>query len=331
MPELSKRHLAHRHEFNGSMWGPWEYPDSFSALSPGTVEDIKKNNAKSIDLKLHFLFRETTRWVHYAERGGLVGTPRSCWYVLYFNCDFVRYKCLLAPYESCNHGCNFCSVFTEFAIEQKEVFPELPDGLVHHGERRCPTALFVAVCFSSYNTHVNKEPTEWRLFVHFLFLPDPPGVGVRSFGGATHESYDVQFPLARPTSGKVQAICLHSEHRPRYPQSYFPPSGYGHQKRRGSAVNRLESWYATCCRNNETSPMEVTLCCVTQAVSPPHQPWYCILSVYRALSFSIGSWKIFFLIHLLDLLGQRQNTMMPFVTLHCRMWFLNNLFVVLMN
>ncbi|XP_075868546.1 extracellular matrix protein 1-like [Nelusetta ayraudi] len=98
------------------------------------------------------------------------------------------------------------------------------------------------------------------------FVPrDPPGFGVRSFGGAPIRSYEVQFPLARPSSGKLQAICLHSERRPRYPQSYFPRSGFGQLKRRGSAVNRAETWFTTCCQNNETWPMELTLCCVTKA------------------------------------------------------------------
>lgn len=106
----------------------------------------------------------------------------------------------------------------------------------------------------------------------FLFPPDPPGFGVRSFGGAPTRSYEVQFPLARPSSGKLQAICLHSERRPRYPQSYFPRSGFGQLKRRGSAVNRAETWFTTCCQNNETWPMELTLCCVTKAVSLSRLP-----------------------------------------------------------
>lgn len=101
----------------------------------------------------------------------------------------------------------------------------------------------------------------------FLFLSGRPHFGVRSFAGTPLEDYYVQFPLARPTSENLQAICLHSERRPRYPQSYFAASGFGHQRRRGDAVNKAESWFTTCCQRNETWGREVTLCCATQAVS----------------------------------------------------------------
>lgn len=81
------------------------------------------------------------------------------------------------------------------------------------------------------------------------------------------QQYPVQFPLARPSLDNLQAICLHSDHRPRYPDSYFPPSGFGAMRRRASAVNNAESWFSTCCHGNQTWGMDVTLCCATQAVS----------------------------------------------------------------
>lgn len=101
----------------------------------------------------------------------------------------------------------------------------------------------------------------------FLFLSGRPHFGVRSLPGTPLENYHVQFPLAWPTSENLQAICLHSERRPRYPQSYFPASSFGHQRRRGVAVNKAESWFTKCCQRNETWGREVTLCCATQAVS----------------------------------------------------------------
>lgn len=88
----------------------------------------------------------------------------------------------------------------------------------------------------------------------------------RSFGGPPQE-YPVQFPLARPSSDNLQAICLNGDRRPRYPQSYFPPSYFSKQRREGSAVNEAESWFSTCCKGNETWGLEATLCCATQAVS----------------------------------------------------------------
>ncbi|XP_076594270.1 extracellular matrix protein 1 [Chaetodon auriga] len=92
-----------------------------------------------------------------------------------------------------------------------------------------------------------------------------PSFGPRSFGGPPMLDYPVQFPVARPSFDNLQAICLHGDHRPRYPDSYFPDSGFGQQKRRASAVNKAESWFSTCCKGNQTWGSEVTLCCATQA------------------------------------------------------------------
>uniref|UniRef100_A0A3B5MZW7 Extracellular matrix protein 1b n=1 Tax=Xiphophorus couchianus TaxID=32473 RepID=A0A3B5MZW7_9TELE len=79
------------------------------------------------------------------------------------------------------------------------------------------------------------------------------------------QSYPVQFPLGRPTPDNIQAICVHADHRPRYPDSYFPPSGFSKQKRMATAVNNAESWFSTCCKGNQTWGTEGTLCCATQA------------------------------------------------------------------
>uniref|UniRef100_UPI0037E8E5C8 extracellular matrix protein 1-like isoform X2 n=1 Tax=Semicossyphus pulcher TaxID=241346 RepID=UPI0037E8E5C8 len=92
-----------------------------------------------------------------------------------------------------------------------------------------------------------------------------PSFGPRSFGGPPLLNYPVQFPLGRPTSDNLQAICLHGDRRPHYPDSYFPASGFGQQKRRACAVNKAETWFKTCCKGNQTWEREVTLCCATQA------------------------------------------------------------------
>ncbi|XP_035769841.1 extracellular matrix protein 1-like isoform X1 [Neolamprologus brichardi] len=89
----------------------------------------------------------------------------------------------------------------------------------------------------------------------------PPTVGPRSLP----TTYNVQFPLGRPTSENLQAICGYSDLRPRYPSSYFPDSGYGVDKLRASAVNNAEAWLSTCCKDNQTWEREVALCCATQA------------------------------------------------------------------
>ncbi|XP_019747733.1 extracellular matrix protein 1 [Hippocampus comes] len=90
-----------------------------------------------------------------------------------------------------------------------------------------------------------------------------PSVGSRS--EIPMLDYPVQFPLGRPTSDNLQAVCLHGDLRPRYPDSYFPRSGFGKLRRQASAVNNAESWLSTCCAGNQTWGTEVTLCCATQA------------------------------------------------------------------
>ncbi|KAL6109508.1 ecm1 [Pungitius sinensis] len=89
-----------------------------------------------------------------------------------------------------------------------------------------------------------------------------PDFGPRSFGGPPILDYEVKFPLGRPTADNLQAICVNGDRRPRYPESYFPASAFGQQKRKASAVNKAESWLSACCRGNQT---EETLCCATQA------------------------------------------------------------------
>uniref|UniRef100_A0A1A8GYY0 Extracellular matrix protein 1 n=1 Tax=Nothobranchius korthausae TaxID=1143690 RepID=A0A1A8GYY0_9TELE len=88
-----------------------------------------------------------------------------------------------------------------------------------------------------------------------------PNVRLRGFP----QRYPVQFPLGRPTPDNIQAICLHGDHRPRYPSSYFPPSGFSKQKRQADAVNNAEFWFSACCRGNQTWGEDGTLCCATQA------------------------------------------------------------------
>ncbi|XP_047455257.1 extracellular matrix protein 1-like [Mugil cephalus] len=93
----------------------------------------------------------------------------------------------------------------------------------------------------------------------------PPSFWPRSHRGPPALDYPVEFPLGRPTSDNLQAICNNGEHRPRYPDSYFPSSGFGKQVRMANAVNHAESWFSTCCQGNQTWEQDVTLCCATQA------------------------------------------------------------------
>lgn len=79
----------------------------------------------------------------------------------------------------------------------------------------------------------------------------------------------ITFPLARPTTANIHAICQYSNQRPRYSKNMLPRSGFGYLHRQGSAVNRLESWYTVCCADG-TKDDELTLCCAQQAVRAPY-------------------------------------------------------------
>ncbi|KAM8841106.1 extracellular matrix protein 1 [Spinachia spinachia] len=72
---------------------------------------------------------------------------------------------------------------------------------------------------------------------------------------------DVPFPPACPTAENLVAICNQSQGRPRYPSSFFPKSMVSHFRRRGNAINRLESWYTVCCSGES----DQILCCAKQA------------------------------------------------------------------
>nr|XP_046273070.1 extracellular matrix protein 1-like [Scatophagus argus] len=76
---------------------------------------------------------------------------------------------------------------------------------------------------------------------------------------------DVPFPPARPTSENLAAICHQGQGRPRYPDSFFGGSGASHFRRRGKAINRLESWYTLCCSGQVAQWTTQILCCAQQA------------------------------------------------------------------
>nr|XP_020479461.1 uncharacterized protein LOC109973912 isoform X3 [Monopterus albus]XP_020479462.1 uncharacterized protein LOC109973912 isoform X3 [Monopterus albus] len=76
---------------------------------------------------------------------------------------------------------------------------------------------------------------------------------------------NVPFPPARPTVRNLAAICHCGQGRPRYLASFFPSSGASHFRRRGSAINRLESWYSLCCSGQVAHSSSQILCCARQA------------------------------------------------------------------
>ncbi|CAK6949276.1 extracellular matrix protein 1-like [Scomber scombrus] len=76
---------------------------------------------------------------------------------------------------------------------------------------------------------------------------------------------DVPFPPALPTAENLAAICHNGNGRPRYPDSFFPGSRFSHWKRRGNAINQMESWYSLCCSGQVAQQSSQILCCAQQA------------------------------------------------------------------
>uniref|UniRef100_A0A3Q3KG02 Extracellular matrix protein 1a n=2 Tax=Monopterus albus TaxID=43700 RepID=A0A3Q3KG02_MONAL len=87
-------------------------------------------------------------------------------------------------------------------------------------------------------------------------------------------------PPARPTVRNLAAICHCGQGRPRYLASFFPSSGASHFRRRGSAINRLESWYSLCCSGQVAHSSSQILCCARQA-------WHQALSQFCVDEFSV--------------------------------------------
>ncbi|XP_008321276.1 extracellular matrix protein 1-like [Cynoglossus semilaevis] len=112
---------------------------------------------------------------------------------------------------------------------------------------------------------LQRELDEPDLPNPFEQTPSILGFRPRSFGLPPSMQYPVEFPLARPTPRNLDDICLYGDRRPHYPDSYFPSSGYGQLKRQAKAVNRVESWYRSCCERNQTWASGVTLCCAQRA------------------------------------------------------------------
>nr|XP_020479460.1 extracellular matrix protein 1-like isoform X2 [Monopterus albus] len=88
---------------------------------------------------------------------------------------------------------------------------------------------------------------------------------------------NVPFPPARPTVRNLAAICHCGQGRPRYLASFFPSSGASHFRRRGSAINRLESWYSLCCSGQVAHSSSQILCCARQAAKGDAR-WMCFNS-----------------------------------------------------
>uniref|UniRef100_A0A3P8VF67 Extracellular matrix protein 1a n=2 Tax=Cynoglossus semilaevis TaxID=244447 RepID=A0A3P8VF67_CYNSE len=72
-------------------------------------------------------------------------------------------------------------------------------------------------------------------------------------------------PPACPTVHNLAAICHSGHGRPRYPPNFFPGSRFSHFRRRGSAINRLESWFSLCCSGQVARQSHLILCCTRQA------------------------------------------------------------------
>ncbi|TNM93115.1 hypothetical protein fugu_018517 [Takifugu bimaculatus] len=75
----------------------------------------------------------------------------------------------------------------------------------------------------------------------------------------------IPFPPALPTCENLSDICQSGDARPRYLTNFFPKSGASHFRRRGKAINRMESWLSQCCAGEAAEGNTQVLCCAQQA------------------------------------------------------------------
>ncbi|XP_018590564.2 extracellular matrix protein 1 isoform X1 [Scleropages formosus] len=113
-------------------------------------------------------------------------------------------------------------------------------------------------------------------------IPKRSFLGPPMFGPRSFSEPQVLFPPARPSMDNLPALCRYSDSRPRYPSDSFLVSGLDYLHRQGDAINRVESWYSTCCSENGImeNKTELTLCCARQA-------WEHALSQFCEEEFSI--------------------------------------------
>ncbi|KAK9526724.1 hypothetical protein VZT92_015409 [Zoarces viviparus] len=91
------------------------------------------------------------------------------------------------------------------------------------------------------------------------------GADVGETNRSSFNEPDVPFPPAYPTAQNLAAICHQGQGRPRYLPGFFPRSRVSHFRRRGNAINRLESWYSYCCSDQIAQQNHQILCCAQQA------------------------------------------------------------------
>ncbi|KAL4646687.1 extracellular matrix protein 1 isoform X1 [Arapaima gigas] len=110
-----------------------------------------------------------------------------------------------------------------------------------------------------------------------FIIRDRPVFGPRAFHG-----HYIPFPPAKPTLGNFADLCRYRESRPHYPPESLPHTGFSYLRRQADAINRVESWYGTCCMENgmlENEP-ELGVCCAQQA-------WELTLSQFCSEEFSV--------------------------------------------
>uniref|UniRef100_A0A4W5LBE6 Extracellular matrix protein 1a n=1 Tax=Hucho hucho TaxID=62062 RepID=A0A4W5LBE6_9TELE len=173
----------------------------------------------------------------------------------------------------------WCALVLMCASAASEEFPDMEQREVTHEHIKPYLIKVLKERAGSRAANLDMTQRELTLHLDTDFAPGGrPMAGPRSFGDS-HPS--VLFPPGQPSPNNLQAICLHSSRRPRYPAYSFPQTGFGYLCRQGDAINRVESWYSACCHWNGTQQVqEVTLCCVTQA-------WEQTLSTFCTDEFSV--------------------------------------------
>ncbi|KAM8921477.1 extracellular matrix protein 1 [Pelodytes ibericus] len=95
-----------------------------------------------------------------------------------------------------------------------------------------------------------------------------------------HKMSELSFPPGEPKSSNVQNICKLRKFRPVYKHDALPQSGFGHYVRQAKALNRMESEFKKCCKDENiacahTAWEKVLAQFCSQELSTKTRPYEC--------------------------------------------------------
>ncbi|XP_053330783.1 extracellular matrix protein 1 [Spea bombifrons] len=138
-------------------------------------------------------------------------------------CD-VEFSIKTRHYHCCwMQGSEREACFASEAPNPRYVFPSVPVALQEIGSADVPSLGSSRGIISARSRKVQKH--------------------------STHGLPDLSFPPGEPRSSNIQNICKLRKFRPIYTQDMLPQSGFGFYVRQAKTINRLESEFKKCCKD----------------------------------------------------------------------------------